>query len=109
MDSITQSDWKKFKRVRDLALDRLCKRALDDVTKTASNDLESNHERYLSIYKKIKTYDKQIAKAFDTLSRSKVMSQMLMFVSMNLLDDSELEQFSDEFRADLARLSSIYG
>lgn len=36
-DKGTQSDWKNFKVIRERALERLCERALDDLSKFAAD------------------------------------------------------------------------
>jgi len=53
MSDVSKADWNQFKVVREHALERLCERALNNLVKTASDDSESHHERYLQVYKKI--------------------------------------------------------
>ena len=106
-DKIPESDWKRFKKLRDLALERLCERALTAVTEIASDGSATQHERYLKVYRKIQTYDKQIASAFDGLSRSRAMMQLATIQSLKLVDDTELEAFTQETRDTLKLFASI--
>ena len=106
-DKIAKSDWKHFTKIRELALERLCKRALEDVVDTASDSSTSQHERYLAIYRKIRDYDKQIESAFDGLSRSRMIMQLAIMQRLNLMEEPELEAFTQETRDHLESLASI--
>lgn len=101
------ADWKHFKYVRELALQRLCERALNDMVETASNSSVSHHERYLAVYRKIKDYDKQIASAFNILSRSRMLMQLVGMYRLNLIEESEVDGFSAETIDQLKRMASI--
>jgi len=95
---VRESDWKHFKKIRKLALERMCERALTDVVNTASDSSMTQHERYGAVYEKIKGYDKQIASAFDGLSRSQMDFHLVFMCKWKLIEDSELEPFSEEFK-----------
>jgi hypothetical protein len=52
-DGVTQFDWKKFKVIREHALERLsCERALDDLAKVAADASATFHERYLEVLRR---------------------------------------------------------
>jgi hypothetical protein len=47
---IPESDWKKFKPLRDKALATLCDRILSEIAATSAEEALSSHEKYLKIY-----------------------------------------------------------
>ncbi len=62
------------------------------------------HERYLSIFKLIQDRDKQIALAFDGLSRSNALFKLTEMRRENLLTDQEFAEFSDETQRIVSRM-----
>lgn len=100
--SVPESDWKKFKPLRDKALARLCDRILVEVGSTTADDALSSHEKYLKIYSLIRERDKEMGQVFDGYSRSKMLSQLSMMQSFELLEPEELACFSESTRAILA-------
>lgn len=95
---IRGSDWKKFKVVREKALDRFCKRVLaearslcDDVEKAAS-------ERYGDLYELMQDRNKEMANAFDSFSRSRATLQLMVMRSMDLVPEEEISEFSPELQ-----------
>ena len=104
---VRESDWKHFKAIRELALERLCDRALTDVVDKASDSSISQHERFLAVYRSIKDYNKEIGSAFDGLSRSRMMMQLCCMRNLNLIEDSELEAFTQEVQDQLKLFASL--
>jgi len=49
MNQIKESDWKIFKKLRPLALERYCESLFEDVYKIIHNETGSAHERYLQM------------------------------------------------------------
>jgi len=96
MHDITERDWKIFKRLREVALERFCGQVLDAVQRIGADQAKSKHERYLATYRLIEQRDKQIGGIFDTLRRSTAVMQICAFRSHDLLTDDELQQFSPE-------------
>jgi hypothetical protein len=95
MHDIKPSDWKLFKPLRDLALERFCERVLHEVSRIGSDQKKSKHERYVRIYRLMRKRDKEIDRIFDTLRRSTVL-QICAFRAQDLLTEEELRQFSPE-------------
>ena len=93
---ITESDWKKFKKIRESALERFCGAAMDDFEEAISNRDTSNHARYLYLYKLVEAYDKRIALLFNDYSRSKAMMQLMFLRQEGLVTNDELETLSEE-------------
>ena len=96
---LPESDWKLFRKVRALALDRFCERTLTEIVTTASSDAGAAHDRYVAIYKLLQTRDKELARAFDDLKRSRAIAQLAVMWSLGLVTDAEVRQFSAETQA----------
>ena len=95
-DRIKESDWKIFKELRPLALQRYCASVIEDVDTTIHHTEGDAHERYIEMYKIIKDGDKKLAYMFDGFSRSKAMDQLVVYYNNDLLSDEEIAQFSNE-------------
>ena len=100
--SVPESDWKMFKPLRDKALARLCDRILAEVGLAMADDALSSHEQYLKIYSLIRKRDKDLGQIFDGYSRSRMLSQLSMMQSFELLEPEELACFSESTREFLA-------
>ena len=49
---ISESDWKKFKKIKAAALERFCGTVLKDISEgLASKDNPTNHGKYLYLYR----------------------------------------------------------
>lgn len=96
--AIKESDWKLFRQLRLIALERFCQRVLSEIAHTAADTGKSSHERYLDIFSLIKRRDKELAHAFDDLRRSTALMQIAIIQSQGLLAEEEFLRFSLETR-----------
>ncbi len=94
---ILESDWKKFKELREIALDRFCQGVLADVKTIAENDALSAHTRYRMLYRLMRDRDKAIVETFDDngQSRSSARMGLWLMVMHDLLTDAELSVLSE--------------
>lgn len=92
---ISESDWKKLKKIKAVALERFCGSALADFEEAIACRDESNHARYLRVYKLIHDYDERLALVFDGHSRSKASIQLMLLRKEGLVTDDELETLSE--------------
>lgn len=104
---IKESDWKVFRRLRELALERYCRRVLNDVSRLVEKDRGSSHECYLKLWELLRDRDRTIGDAFDDPSRSRALIQLLNILNEDLLTETELIQFSDELRDRIETLRRI--
>lgn len=95
---IRESDWKKFKKVKEIALERLCSVAVADYEEVLSAAKLTSHDKHLSIYRRAINCDKRIALLFDDHSRSKAVFQLLLMREAKLVTDEELAFLSDELK-----------
>ena len=102
---LPESDWKLFRKIRELALDRFCERTLAEIVATASSDHRSAHDRYVAIDQLLQARDKALARAFDDAKRSQAIPQLAVMWSLELLTQAELQQFSAETQAAVGCIS----
>ena len=90
-----ESEWKKFKKLKALCLERFCDDVLNEATHICKSGDKTAHQRYGDLYKLIRDKDKELANAFDGLSRSKAFIQLMMMYSMGLVEEEQLDEFED--------------
>jgi hypothetical protein len=96
MGDIKESDWKMFKRLRELALERFFERVMGEIASISSDGAKSNGERFGAIYRLVRERNKDIDPIFDYLRRSTAVRQIIAFRSNDLMTADELQQFSPE-------------
>ena len=104
---IKESDWRIFRELQKLALDRFSRRVLDQIAAVASDPAKSNHERYGAIYQLIHEQDKKLAALFDGASRSVAMQQIAGIRYRGLFTDDEFARFSPEMRQQVESFTRI--
>jgi hypothetical protein len=93
-DRISETDWKIFKPVRELALERFCERVLAEAERIRADTGKSQHGRYIELYRLMRDRDKELAQVFDHLRRSTAVMQLAAFRSLGLVTDEEYMRFS---------------
>jgi hypothetical protein len=94
--NIPESDWRHFKRVHQVLLERFCERTLDDLRAMLRATEGSAHEQYRRAYKLLEVRDQELARAFDDFRRSTAIMQLVIMRRMGLLSDDELSVFSEQ-------------
>jgi hypothetical protein len=97
--AISEPDWKLFRKLRALALERFCERALSEVSRLASEAGKGAHERYREVFQLLLRRDKELAEAFNAFRRSTAWRQLAVIRAHGLLTDEEFARFSPETRA----------
>jgi hypothetical protein len=95
---ISESDWKRFRHLHPLALERFCGHVLSEVGRLAADTTKSAHERYLAVFKLLREKDKELADTFDDMRRSTAWRQLALIRALGLVTDEEFSQFSAETR-----------
>lgn len=95
---IPESDWKKFRRLREVALERFSDRILKEIASLASDPSSGPHPRYLEIYRLIHRRDREMARAFNDPRRSNALQHLSAMHALGLLEVGELDAFTDETR-----------
>ncbi len=95
---LKESDWKLFRQLQRLALDRFSQGILDEIAVTSTVDSKSHHQRYLDIFNLIQQRNEEMAEAFDNPRRSTAIIQLASIVSHGWLTEEEFLRFGEETR-----------
>ena len=93
-----ERDWKVLRKLKPIALDRFCKRALAELKYRAAADDGEHHAAYLAVYKMLESRDEELACAFNDMRRSQALLRLLHIRKLKLLTDEEWNEFSEETR-----------
>ena len=107
LQELSGSDWKIFRQLQEVALERLCERVLSNVNRLTSDASMSARERYLALFDLLKQQEREIAIGFNDPCRSTAVQQLLFIKSRDLLTEDELARFSSETRDFLEALIRI--
>lgn len=99
--SVSDNDWKKYRELHELALDRFCQGALANAQTIAQNEALSAHARFRTLHRMMRSRDKDLASMFNTSQRSEVWLSLMLMVAHGLLSDEDLSVLSEELRARL--------
>jgi hypothetical protein len=99
---IPEPDWRIFRSLHSIWLDRFCQRVNSELIAVLSNKSRSQHERYLAAYKLIHKRDRQIGDAFNDFRRSTAVFQIAIIRKLDVITDEELGRFGKEVRTSLA-------
>ena len=93
-----ESDWRVFRELREVALERFCGRVLDGVEAFRLDTRASHHERYLALFRWLGDRNEEMALAFDDPKRSQMLSQLIAIRALDLLESEEMMRFTRETR-----------
>ena len=101
MSEFPEADWKVLRGLKEVALDRFCKRFLEEAAPLVTapeGDSRSYHERYLALFNLLHRRDEQLGAIFNDLKRSTALIQLANMRYHQLLTDEEFMRFSPETR-----------
>ena len=104
MREIKESDWKIFRQLRELALERFCQRVLEESDRLRSDAGQSAYQRYIAIYQLFRERDKELAEIFDNPRRSMALLNLGAIKVRGLLTEEEFARFSEETQNSIAVL-----
>ena len=93
-----ESDWKTFSQLRLVALERFCKRVLDEVPRWPPDTEQSYHQRYLELFRWVGERNDELARAFDDPRRSRMLWQLAAINAYGLLTPDEFARFTLQTR-----------
>ena len=105
MRDIRENDWKHFRNLHPILLDRYCKQVLQEVESICLKAETSSHQRYLDLYKLIKQRDRELGNLFNDLRRSTAILQIMLIRKHGLFKEDEFSQFSQEVQEFALRFS----
>jgi len=98
---MTERDWKHFRQLHALALERYSEKILKEVSAACQKKGKTHHENYVTVYKMIKSRDRDMANAFNDLRRSTADMQLAIMYRLGVIYPDDLEPFSEQARATL--------
>jgi hypothetical protein len=96
--AFSESEWRLLRSVHRAALDRYCKRVLEECAATIGETDSSPHDRYLRLYRMLKERDMGLSTAFDDMRRSTALERLAAMIAVEAVTDEELNQFSASTR-----------
>ena len=105
---IKESDWKLFRRLHKVALERFCERVLKEIQAAAVGRKEGYHDAYLKVFALIRDNDKTIANTFNDPRRSNALMLLANIKHEGLLTAAELDQFSPEARRAIEAIENVW-
>jgi hypothetical protein len=96
MREIKESDWKIFRQVHAVALERFCQHILDESELLYRDSALSAHQRYLALCRHFRERNKEVARLFDDFRRSTALWQLAAIKRQGLVTDEEFARFSQE-------------
>jgi hypothetical protein len=106
---LPDSDWQTFRQVREVALERLCKRVLEELGGLIQDASGTYHERYLDVFRCLKERDRELASAFDDPRRSRMLQHLAAIHRLGLLEPDELARFKAGTRTTIEKSNPIPG
>lgn len=101
--TIAESDWRRFKKLREVALDRFCRQVLDECQVICRKDSSTAHERYGELFGLLQDRNREMARAFDDLRRSTATHCLIVMHQLGLLTEQELSEFSSDVQRAVRR------
>jgi len=103
---ISERDWKLFRQLQPIALERFCENVLSEIREISSSD-QSAHKRYLRVFKSVRNQDKELATLFNNPRRSTAWFQLSLIHSHGLLTLEEMHRFSPETQKRVSELARV--
>jgi len=97
MPDFSESDWKQWRRLAPILLNRFCDSVVASSAKFSA-EAGTGHERYLALYRFIDESNRKIADVFDNRRRSNALFQIAAAVSNGIMTAGEVASFSEETR-----------
>jgi hypothetical protein len=104
---VPEPEWKHFRKVREVALQVLCQRILDEIDEVNRDMSRTAHERYLAVFALIGRRNEDIAIAFDNVRRSTFYQQLASMRYQDLLTEEQWAGFSESTRERVEGLIEI--
>ncbi len=99
-----ESDWKTYREVNVLAIDRYCNRALVEVSRILTDEARAASERLDAIDRLTRDRSKTLHRDFTILSRSRMFLQLAAMHAHGLLEPEDIARVSPGLQSDLRRI-----
>jgi hypothetical protein len=93
---VSEADWRIFREIRGRALEAFAEQVLREVDAICSDQTRGAHERYLEVHRLLDERDRSLAKAFDHVSRSRMLEHLAAMSLLGLVSAEDLADLSPE-------------
>ena len=107
MDFVQDSDWSHFVAIREKAYERYCSQALSEIVNCAFDSSRSSPDRYQAVYEKMHAFDRGLLSTFENTNRARMVMQLVVIHSLQLVDEDDLNGFSIGVRERVMSLVAI--
>ncbi len=102
-----EKDWKIFRELREVALERLCERALRKARAVVEDPSKPALARFRDLAALVDERQDWIARGFDDAKRSAMLFQLAFLHAIDLVEGEELARFSAATRERVVSLASV--
>ena len=102
-----ESEWKKFKRLKELCLEKFSEEIMSEVENICKSSELSAYERYINLYKLIQKKDREMVDVFNGLSRSRAFIQLLQMYRLGLVEEKYLDEFENETKEKIREIANL--
>ena len=99
MQSISESDWKTLRKLKEAKLNQLCGSFLHEIKEKVIHRTDDHYRSFYAIWELVNAGNDDVADMFDDLKRSNAIFKLALWRRNGLLSDDELNEFSAETRS----------
>ncbi len=95
---IKEADWKLFRQLHQIALERFCHRTIEELCSVTSKCADGYHACFLEVFALIQERNEELARTFDDIRRSTAIILLANMKEQDLLSEEEFSRFNSETR-----------
>jgi len=99
MKEIREADWKVFRKLHPILLDRYCQKVLREINRIGAEENKSDHERYLAVYQEVQKHDREIGLLFNNPRRSSALMQLMAINDRDLFTEDTGHLFQNRYKS----------
>ena len=96
--SISETDWKYLRSIKDELLASLCRRINEKTVEVLRSTDKTDYEKYLAVYNHIKDSDDIVAVCFNDWRRATIGQRLISMHHHKLLTEKHLQNLSEKTR-----------
>ena len=105
--TLPEKDWKYLRSIEAELLSALCRKINQKAAQLLNSEFESEHKKYLALYKHIEASDKIVADCFNDWRRSNLWLKLPLLRRHDLLKEEHIAKLSDAARDLLDRFDRL--
>jgi hypothetical protein len=107
MSSVPEKDWKLFRKLQEELTAKACELIFIQVANIANDRVGKEHQAYSDLYRLIEAEDAKIAEIFNNPTRNNVLLKIVALKNHGVLNDEQLQLFSEETQKFVSRMLSL--